>query len=166
MDSEGLTDDLFKKKLDYPFEKFNLDNFQESISLNKEHYWSTLTQSYQSHDDIPRTNEITKTYNITTPQQLTMLYLKMDVLQITDVIENFVETSTLVYGINPLYSYSAPGYTWKAGFTIVKLDYIKDGELLLILENSIHGGLSNVLGDKHVKSDENTKLLFIDVNNL
>ena len=44
-----------------------------------------------------------------------MLYLKMDVLQLADVFENFVQTSTEEYGINPLHSYSAPGYTWKAG---------------------------------------------------
>ena len=33
-----------------------------------------------------------------------MLYLKMDILQLADVFENFVEKSTLMYGINPLYS--------------------------------------------------------------
>ena len=55
----------------------------------------------------------------------------MDVLQIADVFENFVETSTLMYGNNPLYSYSAPGYTWKAGLkmTKIKLDFIKDKHL-------------------------------------
>ena len=39
----------------------------------------------------------------------------MDVLQLADAFENFVQTSTEEYSINPLYSYSAPGYTWKAG---------------------------------------------------
>ena len=87
------------------------------------------------------------TYNITTAQELTKLYLKMDVLQLTDVFENFVETSTLMYGINPLYSYSLPGYTWKAGLKLTKnqLDFIKDKELLLLLENNIRGGISSEL---------------------
>ena len=44
-----------------------------------------------------------------------MLYIKMEVLQVTDVFEIFVEMSTLEYSINPLYSYYLPGYTWKAG---------------------------------------------------
>ena len=69
-------------------------------------------------DDIKRTQQLIDTYNITTAQKLTELYLKMDVLQLTDVFENFVETSTLMYGINPLYSYSLPGYTWKAGLKL------------------------------------------------
>ena len=44
-------------------------------------------------------------------QELTILYLKMDVLQIADAFENFVEKSTLENGFTLLYSYSLPGYT-------------------------------------------------------
>ena len=102
MNSEGLIDDLFRKKLAYPYGKFNLNNFQESLNLTKQDCWSTLTQSYPCDDDIKRTQHIIDKYNITTPQQLSMLYLKLDVLQLTDVFENFVQTSTEEYVINPL----------------------------------------------------------------
>ena len=116
-----------------------------------------------------------------------MFYLQMDVLQSAVVFENFVEKATLEYGINPLYSYSPPGYTWKAGLklTNIKLDFIKDTHitqstfgasgtakltsckhLLLLLENNIRGGISSVMGDRYIESDENTKLLYIDANNL
>ena len=168
MNSEGLIDDLFRKKLAYPYEKFSPNNFQEHLNLTKEDYWSTLTQSYPYDDDIKRTQQIIDKYNITTPQQLTMLYLKMDVLQLTDIFENFVQTSTEEYGINPLYSFSAPGYTWKAGLklTSIKLDFIKDKHLLLLLENSIRGGISSVMGDRFVESNENKQILYIDANNL
>ena len=163
MNSEGLIDDLFKK-LAYPYEKFNLNNFQEPLNLRKEDYWSTLTQSYPCDDDIKRTQQLIDKYNITTPQQLTMLYLKMDVPQLTDVFENFVQTSTEEYGINPLFSFSAPGYTWKAGLklTNIKLDFIKDTHLLLLLENNIPGGISSVMGDRIVESNENKQILYID----
>ena len=167
MQNEGLTDDLFKEKLAYPYEKFNLNNLLEPLNLTKEDYWSTLNQSYPCEDDIKRTQQLIDTY-ITTAQELTELYLKMDVLQLTDVFENFVEKSTLEYGINPLYSYSLPGYTWKAGLklTKIKLDYIKCKELLLLLENNIRGGISSVMGPRFIESNENTKLLYIDANNL
>ena len=168
MQNEGLTDDLFEKKLAYPYEKFNLNNLHEPLNLTKEDYWSTLNQSYPCEDDIKRTQQLIGTYNITTAQELTELYLKMDVLQLTDVFENFVEKSTLEYGINPLYSYSLPGYTWKAGLklTEIKLDFIKDKQLLLLLENNIRGGISSVMGPRFIESNENTKLLYIDANNL
>ena len=78
-------------------------------------------------------------------------------------------------GINPLNSYSAPGYRWKAGLklTNIKLDFIKDTaklasgkELLLFLENIIRGRISSVMGDRHVVSDVNKQYLYIDANNL
>ena len=101
-------------------------------------------------------------------RELTMLFLKMDVLQLADVSENFEESSTREYKINPLYSYSLPGYTWKAGLklTKIKLDFIKDKDLLLLLENNIRGGISSVMGDRFVESNENKQILDIDANNL
>ena len=92
----------------------------------------------------------------------------MDVLQLTDVFENFVEKATLEYSINPLYSYSLHSYTWKAGliFTNIKLNFIKDKELFLLLENNVRGGISSVMGPRYTESDENTKLLYIDADNL
>ena len=35
-----------------------------------------------------------------------------------------------------------------------------------MLENNIRGGISSVMGDRYVKSDENKKILYIDANNL
>ena len=168
MDEKGFKDKLLKKKLAYPYEYLNLDNFQEPLNLTKEDYWSTLTQSYPSDDDIKRTQELIDENKIKNGTELTMLYLKMDVLQLADVFENFLESSTREYKINPLYSYSLPGYTWKAGLklTDIKLDFIKDKELLLLLENNIRGGISSVMGDRHVQSDENKQILYIDANNL
>ena len=116
MDSEGLFDDSFKKKLVNPNEKFSLENMSQSLNLTKEDYWS-----YRCDDDIKITQQLIDKYNITTLQQLTILYLKMDVLQLANVFENFVESSTREYNFNPLYSYSLPGYTWKAGLKLTNI---------------------------------------------
>ena len=168
MDENGLDDELFKKKLAYPYEYLNLSNIQEPLNLSPEDFWSTLKQTTPSLEEINRTQEIIKKYDLKNGQELTELYLKMDVLQLTEVFENFVEKPTLEYGINPLYSYSLPGYTWKAGLklTKIKLDFIKDKQLLLLLENNIRGGISSVMGPRFIESNENTKLLYIDANNL
>ena len=171
MDSEGLTDDLFKMKLAFPYEKFNLEKMFQPLNLTKEEYWSTLTQSYPCDDDVKRIQQLIDKCNITTPQQLTMLYLKMDVLQLADVFENFLESFPREYNIIPFYSYSLPGYTWKAGLklTNIKLDFIKDKDLLLLLlllENNIQGGISSVMGDRFVESNENKQILYIVANNL
>ena len=104
LDENGFIDENFKKKLAYPYEYLNLDNFDKPLNLTKEDYWSTLTQSYPSDDDIKRTQELNDKNKIKNGRELTMLYLKMDVLQLADVFENFVKSSTREYKINPLYS--------------------------------------------------------------
>ena len=38
--------------------------------------------------------------------------------------------------------------------------------MILLLENIIRGGISSVLGDRYVISDENKKILYVDANNL
>ena len=50
--------------------------------------------------------------------------------------------------------------------TNIKLDFIKDKHLLLLLENNIRGGISSVVGDRFVESNENKQILYIDANNL
>ena len=88
MDENGFTDELFKKTLAYPHDYFTLSNFQEPLNLTKEDYWSTLTWS---DDDIKRTREIIEKYKNKNGEELTMLYLKIYVLMLGDVFENFVE---------------------------------------------------------------------------
>ena len=56
--------------------------------------------------------------------------------------------------------------SWIIKLTNIKLDFIKDKDLLLLLENNIRGGISSVMGDRFVESNENKQILYIDANNL
>ena len=38
--------------------------------------------------------------------------------------------------------------------------------MILLLENKLRGGISSVMGERNVKSDESKKILYIDANNL
>ena len=38
--------------------------------------------------------------------------------------------------------------------------------MILLLENNIRGGITSVMGDRYVKSDENKKILYFNANNL
>ena len=111
MESNNFEDALFKKKLAHPYDYLNFTNFQEPLNLTKEDFWSTLKQTTPPAEEITRTQEIIEKFNIKNGQELTTFYLKMDALQLADIFENFAEKSTLEYSINPLYSYSPPGYT-------------------------------------------------------
>ena len=85
-------------------------------------------------------------------QELTMFYLKLDVLMLADIFENFVQISLNENDITPLFSYSLAGYTGKAGLkhTGAVLDTIRSKHLLLSSENNIRGGISTLLSDRYV----------------
>ena len=55
-------DELFQKKLAYPYEVFNLSNFQEPLNLTKEDSWSTLKQTTPPDEEINRTKGLKKWY--------------------------------------------------------------------------------------------------------
>ena len=88
--------------------------------------------------------------------ELTKLYCKSDVILLADVFEKFIKVSTEEYIINPLYCASLPGYTYQCvlKYTDIKLQTLQDKDLILLIENDIRGGISSVMGDRYVKSDE------------
>ena len=167
-DANGMEDDLFKRKLAYPYEKNNnIESYYKPLKLGREGYFSTLKQSYPEFEEIIRTQAIIVKKRITNLKELTMLYLKNDVLLLTDIFQNYIDTCKKAYGNNPLYSYSTPSFTWKAGLkmTGVKLDYITDDKLRLLLENNMRGGPSACMGRRYVKRGER-KIVYEDMTNL
>ena len=99
---------------------------------------------------------------------MTELYLKSDVILLADVFEKFIEISIEEYGNNPLHCVSLPGYTWQCGmkYTDIKLQTLQDKDMILLIENNIRGGISSVMGDRYVISDDDKKILYVDANNL
>ena len=112
--------------------------------------------------------DIIKRFNIKNGEELTEIYLKSDVLLLACVFEKFIKVSVNEFGINPLYCVSLPGYTWLCGlkYTGINFQKLQDKDMILLLENNIRGGISSVMGDRYIKSDENKKILYIDANNL
>ena len=158
------------KKLAYPYQTFNsIDDYKKPVNdLKKEDFFSKLKNDYPDNKEIERTKEITKLFNIKDGGELTKLYCKSDVNLLADVFEKFVKASTEEYKINPLYCVSLPGYTYHCAlkYNNIKLQTLQDKDLILLIENNIRGGISSVMGDKYVKSDENKKILYVDATNI
>ena len=112
--------------------------------------------------------DIIKRFIIKHGEKLTEIYLKSDVLLLACVFEKFKKVSVNEFDINPLYFLSLPGYTWQCGlkYTGINLQTLQDKDMILLLENIIRGGVSPVMGDRYIKSDDNKKILYIDANNL
>ena len=168
LDKNGMEDDLFKRKLAYPYEKGKtIESYYKPLKLCREDYFSTLKQSYLDFEEILRTQAIIVKNRITNLKELTMFYLKNDVFLLTDMFQNYIDTCRKAYGNYPLYSYSTPSFTWKAGLkmTGVKLDYITDDKLRILLENYMRGGPSSCMGSRYVKRGER-KIVYEDMTNL
>ena len=88
-----MKDDLFKQKLAYPYEKGKtIESFYKPLKLDREDYFSTLIQSYPEFEEIRKTQAFIMKNKITSLKELTMLYLKNDVLILTDIFQNYIDT--------------------------------------------------------------------------
>ena len=164
---------LLKKKLSYPYEFYkNLEDYEkpieELLKAGKEVYFSKTKNEILDQEEIDRTNEIIKLFNIKNGRELTELYNKADVILLADIFEKFLKVSITEFGINPLYHISLPRTTWSNGlrYTKKELELIKNVDLFQMFESGIRGGLSGVFGDRYIASDINTEIMQVDMNNL
>ena len=158
------------KKPAHPYEYFNsIEDYNKPVdNLENKDFFSKLKNKCPDDSGIDRTRVIIKKFNIKNGKELTELYCKSDVLFLTSVFEKFISVSQNEFGISPSYFVSLPGYTWECGlkYTNIKLRTLQNKDMILLLENGIRGGISGVMGDRYVKSDENTNILYVDANNL
>ena len=124
---------------------------------------------YPDDEEIERTKDVIKRFNLKNGEELTEIFLKSDVLLLACVFEKFVNVSVNEFGINPLYCVSLPGYTWPCGvkYTGIYLETLQDKDMILLIENNIRSCISSVMGDRYIQSDESYKKIFyIDATNL
>ena len=71
------------------------------------------------------------------------MHLKSDTLLLADIFEIFRKTHLGIYQLDPAKFLSAPGLPWKAALkkTKVKLELLKDIDMLLMAEKGIRGGI-------------------------
>ena len=81
-------------------------------------------------------------------------YLKMDVLLLTDVFQNFRKLSIQHFGLDPAHFYTLPGFAWTSCLkkTEQELEAIEDYDMYLFIENSMRGGIS-MISNRHVEAN-------------
>ena len=115
----------------------SIDDYKKPVSNSKkEDFFSKLKNDYPDDEEIERTKENIKLFNIKDAEELTKLYCKCDVILLADIFEKFVKVSTKEYRINPLYCVSLPGYTYQSAlkYTDIKLQTLQDKDLILLIE--------------------------------
>ena len=154
---------LTNRKGIYPYDYISGNNFSEVHEKMKEtcipaheHFYSQLKQENIMKEDYELAQQNWTDLGCNILCDYTMAYLKIDVLLLADVFENFRNICLEYYEIDPCYTYSAPGLTWLAGlkYTKVNLKYYKENtyDQLLMIDKGIRGGVSSCLGDRYVKT--------------
>ena len=89
---------LMKKKGVYPYDNMDsFDKFNEKQLPKKENFHSILNNGHISEEDYTHTKNVWKTFNIKSVSEYHDLYVKSDILLLSDVCENFRKTCLQSY---------------------------------------------------------------------
>ena len=74
------------------------------------------------------------------------LYLKMDVLLLASVFENFRKMGMENFNLDPAHEYTLPGFSWTSMMKMTEccIELISDIDMYLFMEQGIRGGLAMV----------------------
>jgi len=171
--------DLLLRKGVFPYDYFNNVSVLDETSLpSKEKFYSSLTESNISEEDYAHAQNVWKEFNMKTFREYHDLYMKVDVLQLADVFENFRNVCLEHYKLDPAWYYTAPGLSWDAMLktTKLELDPITNVEQLLFFEKGIRGGVSMIshryakANNKYMTSynpkEPSSYITYLDANNL
>ena len=106
------------------------------------------------------------------------LYVQSDTLFSEDVFENFINKCIEIYKLDPAHFLSTPGLAWQACLkkTGVKLEFLTNNDMLMIVEKGIRGGIcharhryakaNNRYMKNYDKNIESSYLMYLDANSL
>ena len=131
-----------------------------------------------TNSDYRHAQRVFKTFNNKNLGDYHDLYVQSDVLLLTDVFENFRNQCLKTYGLDPANFLTFPSLACQAYLKItkMKLDLTTDQEMLLMIEERVRGGITQVItkyskaNNKYMKNYYENKdssfLQFLDVNSL
>ncbi|XP_054712885.1 uncharacterized protein LOC129222404 [Uloborus diversus] len=163
----------------YPYDYMDTwEKCNETQLPSKEEFYSKLNESNISDEDYKHAQNVWKAFKIRDMGDYSDLYVKTDVLILTDIIENFRDVCLKTYKLDPCWYYTAPGLAWDAMLKIteVNLDLLTDYDMILMLEKGTRGGISqccnryakanNKYMKDYNKDKESNYLMYLDANNL
>ena len=125
--SNGLEDRHLKKVI-YPYDYMDSFNkFKETENPPKGAYYSILNNQEITDEDYEHSIKIWKEDKIKNLEQYHDLYLKIDVLLLAEIFENFRNVYLKHYELDPAHYYTSPGLSWDAllKFSDQKLELLK-----------------------------------------
>ena len=172
--------ELIKQKGFYPYEYMDsIEKFKNKKPPPSEAFFSKLSGKGISKKNYKHVWNVWITFKMKTFKDYHELYNETDVLLLADVFENFRDLCLKIYGLDPVYYYTAPGLAWDAclKMTNIDLELLSDNDMLLMFEKGIRGGISIIsnrygeANNKYMRKGFNKNkpskyLIYLDANNL
>ena len=171
--------DLVSRKGVYPYEFMDdFEKFKKQSLPKKTSFFSRLKQEKISDEDFEHAQKVWKEFGLKNMGDYHDLYLKTDVLLLSDVMENFRKLCEKNYELDPAHFFTVPGMAWDAmlKMTGIKLELLEDVDMLLMIEKGIRGGISNAFkryakaNNKFMKdfdpAEKSSFIVYLDANNL
>ena len=172
--------DLLTEKGVYPYDYMNsFDKFNDEHLPSKEQFYSRLTEEDLTNDDYNKAKQIWKHFGIKSMGDYHDLYLKTDVLLLTDVFENFRDMCLSYYGLDPVYYYTLPNFAFDAMLKLIgiEIDLVYNQEMYEMIEAGLRGGMTQTtckkveannkyMGSDYDKNKASSYINYLDANNL
>ena len=171
--------ELLTRKLVYPYDYVSsFEKLLETQLPPKKEFYSQLNDEDISDDDYQHAIQVWNTFKCKSIKDYHNLYLKSDVLLLSDVFENFRKTCLKHYKLDPAQYYTSPGLAWDACLkeTGQHLELLHDYDKLMMFERGIRGGITHIskryaeANNKYMKdynpNEESTFIQYLDANNL
>ena len=161
----------------YPYEYMSSwDKFEETQLPPKEAFHSNLNMSDISKYDYEHTQKVWKEFKLKNLGEYHDLYLKNDVLLLSNVFETFRNNCLEYYKLGPAHFYTSPGLAWQACLKKmgVRIELLTDFDMLLMFECGIGGGITQAVhrymkaNNKYMGYPEGVSnfLQYLDANDL
>ena len=172
--------EILKQKGFYPYEYMNTEEkFNDTKLPPREAFYSKLSGRGIKEKDYNHAWNVWNTFKMKTFKEYHELYNITYVLLLADVFENFRDLCLKIYGLDPVYYFTAPGLAWDACLKItdIYLELLSDLNMLLLFEKGIRGGISIIsnrygkANNKYMRTGFNKNipskyLMYLDENNL
>ena len=172
--------ELIKQKGFYPYEFMDTEEkFNNTKLPPQKAFYSKLSGKGISEKNYKHAWNVWNTFKMKTFKDYHKFYNETDVLLLADVFENFRNLCLKIYGLDPVYYFTAPGLAWDAclKMTNINLELLSDPNMLLMFEKGIRGGISMIsnrygeannkyMGNIYNKNKLSKYLMYLDANNL
>jgi DNA polymerase type B, organellar and viral len=150
---------ILTQKLPFPYQYLtDVSVLADDKGLPPIHYFNNKLKNEDcSQDDYDLAVEIYEKLECKSFFDFLKVYQKLDVLLLSQIVMQFRKTAVKEHGLDPLYFFSIPGYSFNAALMRNRypLEFLKSEEMVRFIERSIKGGSAYVACRQKIANNPN-----------